>query len=109
MVLTATQIDDDLVRNQLIINQSIEQTVLIEDMKEGAKFMDDRGPPTTNVKMCFTFADGDTTKGRVINYNNAGGINNSPIAPFTGSLRMQMDHEAKIKCVRCLHVGTFAK
>ncbi|KAI4955545.1 hypothetical protein J4E91_001406 [Alternaria rosae] len=95
--MKALTFDDDLVRNQLIINQSIEQTVLIENMDEGAQFMFNRGPPTTNVKMCFTFADGDTTKGRVFVYNSGGGINNSPIAEYTGALRMQVDKGAQIK------------
>ncbi|KAI4668526.1 uncharacterized protein J4E78_002353 [Alternaria triticimaculans] len=95
--MKALTFDDDLVRNQLIINQSIEQTVLIENMDEGAQFMFNRGPPTTNVKMCFTFADGDTTKGRVFVYNSGGGINNSPIAPYTGALRMQVDKDTRIQ------------
>ncbi|KAH8643801.1 P-loop containing nucleoside triphosphate hydrolase protein [Alternaria alternata] len=84
---------------------SIEQTVLIEDMKEGAHFMDARGKSTEHVKMCFTFADGDTRKGRVISYTNNGGINNSPIAEYSGPLRMQVntcksrirDHERQKK------------
>jgi hypothetical protein len=82
--------------------------VLIEDMKEGARFMDARGPPTKNVKMCFTFADGDTTKGRVFNYNSGGGLNNSPIAEYTGALRMQVDQDAQIGYVRGFNDETFA-
>ncbi|KAG9192367.1 hypothetical protein G6011_11101 [Alternaria panax] len=95
--MRALTIEEDLVRNQFIINQSIEQTVLIEDMKEGAQFMDARGPSTEHVRMCFTFADGDTRKGRVFNYTNNGGINNSPIAEYSKSLRMQVDRDAQIK------------
>ncbi|KAL1800195.1 hypothetical protein ACET3X_000537 [Alternaria dauci] len=95
--MRALTIEEDLVRNQFIINQSIEQTVLIEDMKEGAQFMDARGPSTKHVRMCFTFADGDTRKGRVISYTGNGGINNSPIAEFSGPLRMQVDRAAQIK------------
>ncbi|CAG5148218.1 uncharacterized protein ALTATR162_LOCUS2168 [Alternaria atra] len=95
--MRALTIGEDLVRNQFIINQSIEQTVLIEDMKEGAQFMNARGPSTSKVRMCFTFADGDTRKGRVFNYTNNGGINNSPIAEYSGPLRMQVDMDAQIK------------
>lgn len=73
--------------------------MLIEDMKEGAQFMNARGPSTSKVRMCFTFADGDTRKGRVFNYTNNGGINNSPIAEYSGPLRMQVDMDAQIKCV----------
>jgi hypothetical protein len=95
--LTSTQIEDHLIRNQLIINQGIEQTVLIDDPNEGADFMFRRGPNTRNVKMCFTFKDGDKTRGRVINYTGNGGINNSPIDEFRGQLRMQADKEAQIR------------
>lgn len=59
--------------------------------------MHDRGPLTEKVKMCFTFADGDKRKGRVINYTANGGINDSPIAEFRGLMRMQVDKEAQIR------------
>ncbi|KAL6149920.1 Structural maintenance of chromosomes protein 6 [Exserohilum turcicum] len=89
-------IDNDLVRNQLIINQSIEQTILIESMAEAYKFMDPRSRPR-NVKMCFTFADGDNRKGRVISFSPNGGVNNSPIDEYMGNLRMQVDQDAQIR------------
>ncbi|KAF1830546.1 P-loop containing nucleoside triphosphate hydrolase protein [Decorospora gaudefroyi] len=95
--LKALKIENNLVRNQFIIHQSVEQVVLIEDMNEGARFMHARGPSTRNVKMCFTFADDDQRKGRVINYTSSGGVNNSPIGQFTGILRMQVDKEDLIK------------
>lgn len=94
------QIEDDLVRNQFIINQGFEQTVLIESRTEASKFMYARGPPTRNVKMCFTFADGDKRRGRVINFTPNGGINDSPIGVYSGALRMQADKEDQIRCVR---------
>lgn len=84
-------------RNQFIINQSIEQTVLIESRDEGSKFMHARGPMTRNVRMCFAFADGNQRKGRVINYTSNGGINDSPIDEYRFSLRMQVDREAQIR------------
>lgn len=61
--------------------------------------MKDRGPLSTNVKMCFTFSNGDKRRGRVINYTGAGGINNSPIDEYRGQLRMQVDKEAQIRYV----------
>ena len=57
------------------------------------------GPLTRNVKMCFTFADGDKRRGRVINFTSNGGINDSPIDEYQGALRMQADKEAQIRCV----------
>ncbi|OAK95228.1 P-loop containing nucleoside triphosphate hydrolase protein [Phaeosphaeriaceae sp. SRC1lsM3a] len=95
--MRALKIDNDLVRNQFIINQAIEQTVLIESRAEGYKFMDERGPLTRNVKMCFTFADGNKRRGRVINYAPNSGLNNSPIDEYRGTLRMQADKADQIK------------
>ena len=80
-----------------IINQGFEQTVLFEKSNEGAQFMKERGPLSTNVKMCFTFSDGDRRRGRVIQYTAAGAINNSPIMEFQGQLRMQVDKAAQIR------------
>jgi hypothetical protein len=93
------QIENDLVKNVFIINQGFEQTVLIENSDEGQRFMKDRGPLSTNVKMCFTFSNGDKRRGRVINYSAAGGLNNSPIDEYRGQLRMQVDKEAQIRYV----------
>lgn len=59
--------------------------------------MSRRGPQTKNVKMCFTFRDGDKTRGRVINYTGHGGINNSPIDEFRGQMRMQVDKDTQIR------------
>lgn len=50
-----------------------------------------------NVKMCFTFADGDTRRGRVFSYSGSGAINNSPIDEYIGNMRMQVDQNAQIK------------
>jgi chromosome segregation ATPase len=91
------KIENNLVRNQFIIHQSFEQTVLIDSHREGLQFMDERGPMTRNVKMCFTFTDGDRRKGRTINYTPSGGLNDSPIDEFRGALRMQADKGDQIK------------
>ncbi|KAF2630071.1 dna repair protein-like protein rad18 [Macroventuria anomochaeta] len=95
--MRALKIDNDLVKNQFIINQGFEQTVLIENSDEGAQFMAMRGPLSNNVKMCFTLSNGDKRRGRVINYTGAGGINNSPIDEYRGQLRMHVDKEAQIR------------
>ncbi|KAF2827344.1 dna repair protein-like protein rad18 [Ophiobolus disseminans] len=95
--MRALTINSDLVRNQFIINQTIEQTVLIESHREGYQLMSDRGPRARNVKMCFTFAEDDTRKGRVINYSPSGGINDSPIDEYRGVSRMQVDKDDQIR------------
>lgn len=66
-------------------------------MEEGIRFMNPHGSLVKNVRMCFTFADGDTRKGRVINFTGNGGTNNSPIGEFLGNLRMQVDRDAQVR------------
>ena len=66
-------------------------------MTEGFRLLKDGGPRAKNVKMCFTFADGDTRRGRVYHYSNNGQVNDSPILEFTGNLRMQVDQNAQIQ------------
>ena len=94
--MRALKIDNDLIKNQFIINQGIEQTVLIRDAEEGQRLMEKENRPT-NVKMCFTFSNGVKRRGRVINVTAAGGINNSPIDEYRGQLRMQVDKDAQIR------------
>lgn len=84
-------------RNQLIINHSFEQVVLIADSADGARFMAERGSMSKNVKMCFTFFNGDKRRGRLISYTGSGGINHSPIDEWRGQLRMQIDKEDQIR------------
>ncbi|KAF2849389.1 dna repair protein-like protein rad18 [Plenodomus tracheiphilus IPT5] len=95
--MKALKIEDHLVRNQFIINQGIEQTVLIESREEGSRFMHTGGQAVRNVRMCFTFADGDQRKGRVMNFTSSGGINDSPIDEYRFALRMQLDQDAQIR------------
>lgn len=58
-----------------------------------------RQAQTKNVKMCFTFADGNRRKGRALVYTPSGGINDSPIDEYQGQLRMQADKEAEVRYV----------
>jgi hypothetical protein len=94
--MRALKIDNDLVKNQFIINQGIEQTVLIRDAEEGQLLMESR---PTNVKMCFTFSNGVKRRGRVVNVTSANAVNNSPIDEYRGQLRMQVDKDAQIRYV----------
>jgi chromosome segregation ATPase len=95
--MRALKIDSHLVRNQFIVNQSFEQTILIESRTEGYQLMSDRGPQTRNVTRCFTFAESDKRRGRVINYTTNGGINDSPIDEYKGILRMQVDKDDQVR------------
>ncbi|KAL6707342.1 Structural maintenance of chromosomes protein 6 [Coniothyrium glycines] len=95
--LRALRIDNDLVRNQLIINQNVEQCVLFKDRSQANDFMYGRGTATKNVRMSFTFAGGSTRRGRALVYGNNGAINDSPIDEYQGRLRMQADKVDEIR------------
>ncbi|TVY84758.1 Structural maintenance of chromosomes protein [Lachnellula suecica] len=55
-ILRVLDIDDDLVRNQLIINHAIDQTILIPKRSDGHRIMF-TGPKPKNVKGCLTLHD----------------------------------------------------
>ena len=83
-----------MVRNSLIINQSIEQTVLIADRKEAiAKMTDERIP---NVKQCFTH-NRKPGSGTRFGYGFGGNLSETFIYPFDGTPRMKTDIEYQIK------------
>lgn len=89
-------------KNQFIINQGIEQTVLMEDSEEGHPFIKSR---PANVKMCFTLLNGDKRRGQVISLTGGGGVNISPIEEYRGQLRMQVDKDAQIRYVTCMQLA----
>lgn len=55
-ILRVLDIDNDLVRNQLIINQGIEQAILIRSRAEAWKVMYS-GPKPLNVRQCYAMHD----------------------------------------------------
>lgn len=95
-VLRVLHIDNELIRRQLIINQGIEQTILIEDRQTAMRVMYD-GPRPRNVKQCFCLHD--SRRGWGIRLGYAGGsadASSSPIAPPEGKPRMKTDVESQL-------------
>ncbi|OCL01941.1 putative DNA repair protein Rad18 [Glonium stellatum] len=90
------KIDNDLVRNQLIISQGIEQTVLIRDRNAAMEFMYG-GTRPANVKMCFCMHDTKRGWGLALQYSSGGSERSSPVHPWGARLRMQTDFEYQIK------------
>jgi hypothetical protein len=95
-VLTNSQIDNDLVRKQLVINQGIDQTILIQDRKEAIDAMDSER--LHNVKQCFSF---NVRPGEAVRlaYGWGGGLSQSHQAAFRGSPRMKTDVEYQIRYI----------
>ena len=95
-VLIRDQIDNDLVRKQLVINQVIDQTILIQDRQEAIDTMNSER--LRNVKQCFSFniRPGEAVR---LAYGWGGGLSQSHQAAFRGSPRMKTDVEYQIKYV----------
>lgn len=95
-VLRVLEIDNDLVRRQLIINQGIEQTILVEKRKDAVRIMYDNGKPR-NVKQCFCLNEGRRGWGIRLSYmagSNEG--SSSPIQPTGRLSRMKTDSDSEI-------------
>ncbi|RDL32494.1 Uncharacterized protein BP5553_08950 [Venustampulla echinocandica] len=96
-ILRVLDIDNDLVRNQLIIGQAIEQSLLISSREEGSKIMFD-GPKPRNVRQCFTLHDKRRDVGHRLGW--MGRNSNSEIIPVHYNLRrrprMKTDVDSQI-------------
>ncbi|MCJ1432580.1 Structural maintenance of chromosomes protein 6 [Xylographa pallens] len=88
-------IENPIVLRQLVINQAIEQTILIENNEEARERMLKTVFP--NVKQCYSF------KGRGgvrLTYANKGGLNSTFVDPYSGIPRMKTDVEVQISLRR---------
>ncbi|KAL9096432.1 MAG: hypothetical protein Q9165_001429 [Trypethelium subeluteriae] len=94
-ILRVLEINSDLVRNQLIINNAIEQTVLIKDQTDAYNFMNNNpeGRPR-NTKACLAFHP--TQRGHGLRYTaSATSSKMDPVPAWTQGSRLQTDTEAQ--------------
>ncbi|KAL8649422.1 MAG: hypothetical protein Q9210_004404 [Variospora velana] len=94
--LRVLEIDNDLVRKQLIINQMIEQTMLHDDRKEAVNLMSDSR--LQNVKQCFT--PNKNGAGSRYSYGWGGNLVENYIPAYKGTARMKTDVEFQISDCR---------
>lgn len=98
--MRALKFDNELVRNQLIINNMIEQTVLIEDFDEAYSFALGSGgnqPRPKNVKQVFTISK-NKRNGVRFGWASSGAGIQSPIQSLKNKLpRMQTEIESRLK------------
>ena len=94
-LLTMHQIDDDLIQRQLIVNNGIEQTLLIEDRSEAVNVMGRVRPQ--NVKRCFSVNANQAGAGVSISSSFGNSLSQTYVAPFRGAPRMKTDIEYQIK------------
>ena len=90
----ALQIDNDLVRKQLVIGQAIDQTILVEKRDEAIKLMN--RSRLNNVKQCFTL-NVDPGTGCRLGYGYGGGLSETFVPRFQGIPRMKTDIEYQIR------------
>ena len=95
-VLRILAIDNDLVRKQLVIQHSIEQTILIANMEEASKILYG-GVRPRNVRRCYSFDPNSKRRGLHLAYTRSGEASQDPIAEWTGAPRMRTDIEAQIR------------
>ncbi|KAB8076691.1 P-loop containing nucleoside triphosphate hydrolase protein [Aspergillus leporis] len=97
--LRVLQIDNELVRRQLIINHGIEQMLLIERLEEASSVLFDGRKPN-NVKRCYCIDQTDRRRGVHLSYNRAGEPNQGPVPVYDGSPRMKSDLASQIRIQR---------
>ncbi|KAJ9359506.1 DNA repair protein [Paecilomyces variotii] len=94
--LRVLEIDNDLVRRQLIINHGIEQMLLIEKLEEASSVLFD-GQRPKNVKRCYCIDPNDRRRGIHLSYSRSGDPSQTPVAAYTGRSRMRTDSETQIR------------
>jgi chromosome segregation ATPase len=94
-IMRALEIDNDMVRNQLIINQAIEQTVLIPDSNDANHFMHG-GTKPRNAKVAVAF-NAERGGGLRYDFSRSGAPKATPMKPWQGPVRMQTDRAEQIR------------
>ena len=84
-----------MVRNQLIINNAIEQTILVNSQAEAIKLMENRMPDNCRAIMC----PHPRERGRGFRYmqGRGGSQKMEPVDPWKGLPRMKTDDQAAIR------------
>lgn len=94
-VLRVLDIDNELVRQHLIINQAIEQTLLIKRREDALKILFD-GTRPKNARQAYSLHDNQRRHGIYFGFTGRGSSFTSGIKPPRGQPRMQTDTESKI-------------
>ena len=104
-ILRVLEINNDLVRNSLIINQAAEQLVLIPDREEAQQFMYST-PRPQNVKCVMAFA---ADKSRAIRFerSGAGGAKSTTVQAWMRQPRMKTDAQDHVRIQRDLRDQAF--
>ncbi|ESZ96683.1 hypothetical protein SBOR_2942 [Sclerotinia borealis F-4128] len=96
-ILRMLDIDSEIVRNALIINQAIEQVLLVDDLKEAGRIMEPGSKPA-HVKHCYTHNPQKRGWGIRLYLNGSNNQNSAQdfVRPYTFKPRMNTDGEGRI-------------
>lgn len=95
-ILRILEFDDILVRDQLIINNYIEQVVLVEDRRKAQDVMF-RGAVPRNVAACLTLHDKKRGEGLRLTSRGGGNVSTTPVIPILSQEpRMKTDVDSQI-------------
>lgn len=95
-VLRVVEIDNELVKKQLVIGNAIEQTILIPDLTEASQTLFN-GPQLKNVKRCFSFGADRRRGGVMLFVGRNGQAAQDPAHAWTGTPRMATDIDDLIR------------
>lgn len=98
-VLRILHIDNDLVRNSLIINQSAEQVALVPDRDEAHAFMYE-GEKPRNVKATLAFTGRDNRSAVRFEFSGRGDAKSSHVQAWDRHARMKTDIEDQARMQR---------
>ena len=94
-VLRVLEIENDLVKKQLVIQHGIEQTILIADMEKASRVLYDEVRPR-NVKRCYCIDRRNKRRGFALSYTRSGEASQDPLHAYEGRPRMRTDIETQI-------------
>ncbi|CAK7209042.1 Structural maintenance of chromosomes protein 6 [Sporothrix curviconia] len=95
-VLRILEFDDALIRDQLIINNYIEQVILVEDRRRAEQIMFN-GPAPQNVSACLALHDKKRGEGLRLTSRGGGNVSTTPIVPNLAQRpRMKTDTDSQI-------------
>ena len=80
---------------QLVINNAIEQTILIEDMRRARTLMN--GERLPNVKQCFSIHSADANMGMRFAYGSGDNVQSSSVDGYQGLPRMKTERSEQIR------------
>lgn len=97
-ILRALEIDDDQVRNLLIIQHRIESSILVSDFSEAQRIMNKTslGQRARNVQSCFTFSEQNKRRGHVLSFKN-GLPAQDAVYEYRGQLRINTNMDDQIR------------